>query len=69
MKHEYMECHQEFSGLVESLLAAHLLEVDIAPEDFERQAILPVFMRMLGSERQFMPGSDLRVPYKTHDPN
>ena len=39
MKHEYMECHQEFGGLVESLLAAHLLEVDITPEDFERQVM------------------------------
>ena len=39
MKHEYMECHQEFGGLVESLLAAHLLEVDISPEDFERQVM------------------------------
>ena len=39
MKHEYMECHQEFSGLVESLLAAHLLEVDISPDDFERQVM------------------------------
>jgi len=39
MKHEYMELHQEFGGLVESLLAAHLLEVDISPEDFERQVM------------------------------
>ena len=49
----YMACHQDFGGLVENLfasqcefrasgemrLAAHLLEVDIAPEDFERQVM------------------------------
>merc|ERR1719247_3243849 len=38
-KHEYMQVHQEFKALVDNLLAAHLLEVDILPEEFERQCI------------------------------
>ncbi|CAK9110165.1 Cilia- and flagella-associated protein 36 (Coiled-coil domain-containing protein 104) [Durusdinium trenchii] len=61
MKHEYMECHQEFSGLVESLLAAHLLEVDIAPEDFERQVMesgLKDDERMQGVVSQLMAAED-----------
>ncbi|CAJ1355983.1 unnamed protein product [Effrenium voratum] len=39
MKHEYMELHNEFRGLVDNLLTAHLLEVDISPEDFEKQVM------------------------------
>eukprot|EP00928_Gymnodinium_smaydae_P050032 TRINITY_DN3364_c0_g1_i1.p1 TRINITY_DN3364_c0_g1~~TRINITY_DN3364_c0_g1_i1.p1 ORF type:complete len:272 (+),score=70.50 TRINITY_DN3364_c0_g1_i1:76-816(+) len=36
-KHEYVEVHKDYKDLVDNLLAAHLLEVDILPEDFERQ--------------------------------
>eukprot|EP00445_Apocalathium_hangoei_P041555 CAMPEP_0203965222 /NCGR_PEP_ID=MMETSP0359-20131031/94775_1 /ASSEMBLY_ACC=CAM_ASM_000338 /TAXON_ID=268821 /ORGANISM="Scrippsiella Hangoei, Strain SHTV-5" /LENGTH=160 /DNA_ID=CAMNT_0050902031 /DNA_START=73 /DNA_END=552 /DNA_ORIENTATION=- len=36
-KHEYVEIHIEFKNLVDSLLTAHLLEVDIDPEEFERK--------------------------------
>jgi hypothetical protein len=36
-KHEYIEVHNQFKSLVDNLLAAHLLEVDIMPEEFERQ--------------------------------
>jgi hypothetical protein len=39
MKHEYTTVHIEFKNLVDNLLAAHLLEVDISPEDFEQQCI------------------------------
>merc|ERR1719272_2012431 len=38
-KHEYVLVHNEFKSLVDNLLAAHLIEVDISPEDFERQLI------------------------------
>jgi len=38
-KLEYMEMHNEYKCLVDDLLTAHLLEVDIMPEDFERQCI------------------------------
>lgn len=34
-RHEYIEVHHEFRGLIDNLLAAHLLQVDISPEDFE----------------------------------
>merc|ERR1712107_823406 len=36
-KHEYVEVHLEFKNLVDSLLTAHLLEVDIDPEEFEKK--------------------------------
>eukprot|EP00440_Ansanella_granifera_P016017 gb/GFBE01017401.1/.p1 GENE.gb/GFBE01017401.1/~~gb/GFBE01017401.1/.p1 ORF type:complete len:246 (+),score=86.37 gb/GFBE01017401.1/:1-738(+) len=39
MKHEYVEVHNEFRGLVDNLLTAHLLQVDIAPDDFEKQVL------------------------------
>eukprot|EP00927_Polykrikos_kofoidii_P058084 TRINITY_DN52410_c0_g1_i1.p1 TRINITY_DN52410_c0_g1~~TRINITY_DN52410_c0_g1_i1.p1 ORF type:complete len:254 (-),score=74.77 TRINITY_DN52410_c0_g1_i1:63-749(-) len=38
-KHEYVEVHQEFKTLVDDLLAAHLLELDISPEVFEQQCL------------------------------
>lgn len=38
-RHEYLEAHNEFKSLVDSLLAAHLLEVDITPETFEQQCV------------------------------
>lgn len=38
-KHEYVEVHSQFKALIDNLLTAHLLEVDILPEDFERQCI------------------------------
>mmetsp|Transcript_41719 Transcript_41719/g.108049 ORF Transcript_41719/g.108049 Transcript_41719/m.108049 type:complete len:223 (+) Transcript_41719:63-731(+) len=38
-KHEYVEVHNEFKALVDDLLAAHLVEVDILPEDFEKQVV------------------------------
>jgi len=38
-KHEYVQIHNEFKSLVDNLLAAHLLEVDILPEDFEQQCV------------------------------
>jgi len=38
-KHEYVTVHNEFKSLVDNLLAAHLLEVDISPEEFERQLV------------------------------
>lgn len=38
-RHDYMLVHQEFKSLVDNLLAAHLLEVDISPEEFEKQCI------------------------------
>lgn len=38
-RHEYMEVHTEFKSLVDSLLAAHLLEFDIPPEEFEKQIV------------------------------
>jgi len=38
-KHAYMEVHNEFKILVDNLLAAHLIEVDIMPEEFEKQLI------------------------------
>eukprot|EP00929_Paragymnodinium_shiwhaense_P055010 TRINITY_DN27590_c0_g1_i1.p1 TRINITY_DN27590_c0_g1~~TRINITY_DN27590_c0_g1_i1.p1 ORF type:complete len:271 (-),score=88.85 TRINITY_DN27590_c0_g1_i1:164-976(-) len=38
-KHEYAEMHAEFKTLIDDLLTVHLLEVDILPEDFERQCI------------------------------
>jgi hypothetical protein len=28
------ECHQQFCGLIDSLFCAHLLQVDVSPEDF-----------------------------------
>eukprot|EP00930_Biecheleria_cincta_P085261 TRINITY_DN74668_c0_g1_i1.p1 TRINITY_DN74668_c0_g1~~TRINITY_DN74668_c0_g1_i1.p1 ORF type:complete len:261 (-),score=70.31 TRINITY_DN74668_c0_g1_i1:174-908(-) len=39
MKHEYMEIHAEFRNLIDNLLTAHLLQVDISPEDFEQQVM------------------------------
>jgi len=38
-KHEYVTIHNEFKCLVDNLLAAHLLEVDISPEEFEKQLL------------------------------
>mmetsp|Transcript_13596 Transcript_13596/g.29944 ORF Transcript_13596/g.29944 Transcript_13596/m.29944 type:complete len:235 (-) Transcript_13596:109-813(-) len=38
-KHEYVEVHKEFKSLVDDLLTAHLLEVDMMPEDFEKQCM------------------------------
>ncbi|CAE8705489.1 unnamed protein product [Polarella glacialis] len=38
-KHEYVEVHNEFRGLIDNLLTAHLLQVDIQPEDFEKQIL------------------------------
>lgn len=38
-KHEYVQVHNEFKSLVDNLLAAHLLEVDIMPEEFEKQLV------------------------------
>lgn len=38
-KHEYVTVHNEFKCLVDNLLAAHLLEVDISPEEFEKQLV------------------------------
>lgn len=38
-RHEYVEIHNEFKSLIDNLLAAHLLEVDIAPEEFEQQVL------------------------------
>lgn len=38
-KHEYITVHNEFKNLVDNLLAAHLLEVEISPEDFEKQLL------------------------------
>lgn len=34
-KHEYVEIHNQFKVLIDSLLAAHLLERDIDPDEFE----------------------------------
>eukprot|EP00416_Gambierdiscus_australes_P033432 CAMPEP_0171108968 /NCGR_PEP_ID=MMETSP0766_2-20121228/69972_1 /TAXON_ID=439317 /ORGANISM="Gambierdiscus australes, Strain CAWD 149" /LENGTH=228 /DNA_ID=CAMNT_0011570601 /DNA_START=56 /DNA_END=742 /DNA_ORIENTATION=- len=36
-KHEYVEVHNEFKHLIDNLLTAHLLEVDIDPEAFEKE--------------------------------
>eukprot|EP00746_Dinoflagellata_sp_MGD_P118882 gnl/MRDRNA2_/MRDRNA2_54931_c0_seq1.p1 gnl/MRDRNA2_/MRDRNA2_54931_c0~~gnl/MRDRNA2_/MRDRNA2_54931_c0_seq1.p1 ORF type:complete len:228 (+),score=66.61 gnl/MRDRNA2_/MRDRNA2_54931_c0_seq1:82-765(+) len=38
-KLEYQELHNEFKNLVDNLLAAHLLEVDVSPEDFEQKIL------------------------------
>lgn len=38
-KHEFVEVHNEYKMLIDNLLAAHLLEVDISPEDFEKRCI------------------------------
>jgi len=38
-KHEYVDVHNEFKSLVDNLLAAHLLEVDITPDDFEKWCV------------------------------
>lgn len=38
-KHEYVEVHNEFKNLVDSLLTAHLLEVDLDPEEFEKKVM------------------------------
>mmetsp|Transcript_41351 Transcript_41351/g.74815 ORF Transcript_41351/g.74815 Transcript_41351/m.74815 type:complete len:230 (+) Transcript_41351:86-775(+) len=38
-KHEYVEVFNAFKTLVDDLLAAHLLEVDITPEEFEQQCV------------------------------
>jgi hypothetical protein len=38
-RHEYMIAQRDFKCLVDNLLAAHLLEVDISPEEFEKQCI------------------------------
>jgi len=35
-KHEYVQIHNEFRELVDSLLTAHLLEVDMDPDQFEK---------------------------------
>jgi len=35
-KHEYFEIHNEFREFVDSLLTAHLLEVDMDPDQFEK---------------------------------
>mmetsp|Transcript_19716 Transcript_19716/g.38638 ORF Transcript_19716/g.38638 Transcript_19716/m.38638 type:complete len:241 (-) Transcript_19716:142-864(-) len=35
-KHEYSQIHNEFRELVDSLLTAHLLEVDMDPDQFEK---------------------------------
>mmetsp|Transcript_52598 Transcript_52598/g.125618 ORF Transcript_52598/g.125618 Transcript_52598/m.125618 type:complete len:229 (+) Transcript_52598:80-766(+) len=38
-KHEYVEVFNAFKALIDDLLAAHLLEVDITPEEFEKQCV------------------------------
>ena len=38
-KHEFVEVHNEYKMLIDNLLAAHLLEVDISPEEFEKRCI------------------------------
>eukprot|EP00933_Yihiella_yeosuensis_P045383 TRINITY_DN4074_c1_g5_i1.p1 TRINITY_DN4074_c1_g5~~TRINITY_DN4074_c1_g5_i1.p1 ORF type:complete len:258 (-),score=102.45 TRINITY_DN4074_c1_g5_i1:106-879(-) len=38
-RHEYVEVHNEFRGLIDNLLTAHLLQVDISPEQFEQELL------------------------------
>lgn len=38
-RHEYVQVHNEFKSLIDNLLAAHLLQIDISPEEFEKQLI------------------------------
>lgn len=38
-KHEYSEVHNEFRSLVDNLLTAHLVQIDIDIPDFEQQII------------------------------
>lgn len=38
-KHEYSEVHQEFRSLVDNLLTAHLVQIDIDIPEFEQQIV------------------------------
>mmetsp|Transcript_60079 Transcript_60079/g.127271 ORF Transcript_60079/g.127271 Transcript_60079/m.127271 type:complete len:263 (-) Transcript_60079:347-1135(-) len=48
-RHEFAEVHNEYKNLIDTLLTAHLLEVDIDPEDFEKR----VMNSGLGEDHRF----------------